>query len=332
MISFSTLFYRTLSFKGRLSIGALPLMFAWALLVSAASSVGQEAEGEATRLTATEAQAFLGYWMLEAKLGEQPLEMGLEIDEDFESPGAVATTLVSSLFGELEASNLRRVEEKFSFDVTTAFGDFVMDLWFEDQQLRGKLADASGAFSADVVAEPSDRISYERFRVPEDESRIEIGETMIRLRFVSPAAGETDFEQIATIEPGKVVRFLDEQAIKLATDLTLRFGELEVNPGNVADNYPGVYSLWLKRTEGGWNLVFNHKPDVWGTQHDPAADLGEVPLTHGKAEEASDVLVGSLDELPEGGRNSALRLTWGSHTWSAPFEVLLPRETGEDAG
>src|SRR4029078_9475727 len=60
----------------------------------------------------------------------------------------------------------------------------------------------------------------------------------------------------------------------------LRFGTLTLKAGNLAPDYPGSYSLWLRRSGDKWWLVFNNQPDLWGSQHDASSDVGAIELAY----------------------------------------------------
>ena len=284
------------------------------------------ATGATEPVTATDAQAFLGYWLLTVKLGQNAQKFGLLLDDEGVDGNALSGKLMSG-FGEMTAEKFVLSDGSLAFDLTSDVGRFRVEIQVEDDDLKGVFGDTAGSMRAEFTGEKSDRGAFERFLVPDNESRIVRGEQMVRLRFVSPAADGPDFAQIASAKPGDVVRFVDDMAIKLTTDLPLVFGSLQVPTENVAAGYPGVYSLWLKRTEQGWSLLFNQKPDVWGTQHRPEADLGEVALELTTAEHASDGLSAKIEETAAGQGEAILRLTWGPHTWSAPFRIEQPQKT-----
>ncbi len=306
-------------FTAALSHGLLTgVLLGGSLLAQQPAGEAQEpapAVGEGSTLTTTEAQSFLGYWMLTARLGERDTKMGLILRGE----GTLLTGRLVSGFGEMTGENFRRAEERLQFDLVSGLGRFGVEVWREGSGLKGRFADESGSISADLSGTETDRVALERFMIPANETRITRGEQMVRLRFATPRAEGRDFEQIETLEPGSVVRFLEFPVTKLMTDLNLQFGELVVPIENITDDYPGVYGLWLKRTEAGWNLVFNHKADVWGTQYDSEADHGEVPLVLTTAAEPSEQLVAELDEGDDG---RLLRLIWGPHAWSVPFQIL----------
>ena len=130
-------------------------------------------------------------------------------------------------------------------------------------------------------------------------------------------ADHSDFSRIATPSDGEVIRLTGGAALRLKTEVGLRFGDVDVPTDNLAPNYPGHYGLWLKRSGGGWRLVFNNEPDSWGTQYDPAFDAAEIRLTHSKKGPASRPLGAAL--IPKGADRGTLVIHWGAHEWSADF-------------
>ena len=123
-----------------------------------------------------------------------------------------------------------------------------------------------------------------------------------------------DWESFREHEGG-LLEFQTAAAIKLRTGTDLLIGDLVVPAGNVSPGFPGLYSLWLRLDDDGqWILIVNHEPDVWGSMHDPAHDLGETPLDHAVEEGAETSLTIDI-EPPEGGAAGALKLSWGEHRW-----------------
>jgi hypothetical protein len=307
------------TFPSRPTILALALALLVSGLMTPGALVAQEEAAEEaatpTNVKPADVTAFLGYWMLNMELNGNEVKMGLEIG----GRGDVLLTTLVSPFGELAADNFRRDGEKFGFDLNGPFGQLMIDTWIEGTELHGHFANDSGELAADFIGEHSDRLAFQRFLAPDNETRITKGEEMVRLRFARPTADGPAFGQVESLKPGEVVQFTDEAVMKLTTDFDLQLGELAVPTENVAPDYPGVYGLWLKRTDSGWNLVVNQKPDVWGTQYDSGADLGEVPLEMGTAAEPSERLMAKLEEGEAGSR---LSFTWGPHTWSAPIAIV----------
>ncbi len=132
----------------------------------------------------------------------------------------------------------------------------------------------------------------------------------------------SDYARIETLANGQVLALEGASAIKLRTELPLEFAETRVEPGNLSPGYAGLYSLWLARDEAGrWQLRLNSEPDVWGSMHDPAADVGEIELTHSLDESAvAEELSAVLTESPDAA-GGTLELQWGPHRWTTIFEV-----------
>ena len=123
-----------------------------------------------------------------------------------------------------------------------------------------------------------------------------------------------DWEALQEHEQG-LFEFQTAAAIKLRTEADIVVGGLEVPAGNVSPGFAGLYSLWLRLDDDGqWVLIVNHEPDVWGTMHDPAKDLGETPLDHSIVEGGKSRLTIAI-EPSEGDAPGTLELSWGEHRW-----------------
>jgi hypothetical protein len=135
-----------------------------------------------------------------------------------------------------------------------------------------------------------------------------------------PASGP-DAAALAALGDGEVLALTRSMALKLKTEVELRFGaDAVARTGNVAPGYPGVYSLWLRRAGDGWRLVLNREPDIWGTMRDPAADVAEAPLVHQRMPDADTkaTLEARLDATNGGG---VLAISWGTDRWIAQFDA-----------
>lgn len=201
----------------------------------------------------------------------------------------------------------------------------VSAVWAQQSQpepLRTSVAEGAHQRRADAEVPPVRRARPRARRTTSldlDEAKIEVAWGPV------PAEGG-DFAAIDELEPGAVVAFTTTAAIKLSTSADLFFDELRVPQGNAAEDYPGVYALWIQRADDGWRLIFNHKADVWGTQYDPAADAGRVRLTHEVVESTGESFHAEL--TMKDGSSGLLVLSWGGHHWSAPFRLAA----GEAAG
>ena len=132
-------------------------------------------------------------------------------------------------------------------------------------------------------------------------------------------ADHSDFSRVVTPSDGEVIRLTEAATLRLKTEIGLRFGDSDIRTENLAPDYPGHYGLWLKRSGGGWRLVFNNEPDSWGTQYDPSFDATEIRLTHSETGPADRPLGAAL--IPTGPDRGTLVIHWGAHEWSADFTI-----------
>jgi hypothetical protein len=149
------------------------------------------------------------------------------------------------------------------------------------------------------------------------QAQLALGDKNIRVAYGSLKVGTADRESFEQTADGAVFEYPGARVMKLFTDLDLTFGDVKVATENIAPNYPGVYGLWLRKTGDGWQLVFNQEGDVWGTMHDPAKDVVEVPLEMVKLEAPQDEMQVTL--AADGDRAGVLKIAWGDTAWSARF-------------
>ena len=221
---------------------------------------------------------------------------------------------------------------EFEADVRGQVFDMKMPLSRNGDEIAGSLGDTNGLFNLDFTGITEAR-AQELERAGErtrrragggrggqetERTSLTFDGKEVSIRFDKAKIEEPDFEQIAAIGDDKVVRFVQHQSTKLRTEATLRFGDALVAPENVAPDYPGVYSLWLKKSSDGWQLLFNNKADVWGSQHDPGADAASVPLDFSSDNEEATTLSVEMKEAGDGG---SLRFAWGPYAWETQFSV-----------
>ena len=130
-----------------------------------------------------------------------------------------------------------------------------------------------------------------------------------------------DFAHLVSVATNMVVTTTASAVIRLDIDVPLQFGDVTLGIGNIGGlrGSPGGYGVWLKRAADGWRLVFNDEPDAWGTQHNPAFDVGEVSLAYSQGEDSSRAMSASVVmTTPTQGR---FVLVWGPHEWSTEFTV-----------
>ncbi len=292
------------------------------LLLAVSVSAQEPAERlNAPRLAASQAEEFLGEWVLtvESDQGEQALSFSVMEVEGFaratiEMPG-LGTTTVDDIAKTAEGLALR-------YDVT--FGeqlfDMVMDVARTDEGLMGKMADESGLFSLaftglDKAAAEAAGVAGRR--AGDNETvKLTIDDAEVVLRFDMISVDDDAFAGVREPVEGEVIAFATGRPSKFWTPIDLTFGSQLVKAHNHGPDYPGVYSLWLRHENGQWFLVFNENPDVWGTQHDARADVAEVPLEMSRQSDSAEVLTVSLEGAGEGG---LIRIRWGDAQWTATF-------------
>jgi hypothetical protein len=158
-------------------------------------------------------------------------------------------------------------------------------------------------------------------------AKLELAGGTIQVIYPLLSSTGPDAAAVTKLADGEVLELTRSMALKLKTDVELRFdGGAVARPGNVSAGYPGVYSLWLRRTGDGWSMVLNREPDIWGTMRDPTADIGSTPLEHWESApaEAAAILLVELVALDSGGR---LSIAWGLKRWAADFTVPDPGQT-----
>lgn len=163
-----------------------------------------------------------------------------------------------------------------------------------------------------VDAADLDRLTRGTAKMPENEG--------VQIDYPTLPVTSSDFRSIDALTTGGVLKYAGSAAMRLRTEVPLRFGALTLPPGNVAPQYAGLYGMWLKKTAGGWRLVFTHQPDVWGTQFDAAAVVAETPVLYEKTARPSLVFAVRI----EGDASPArLVMSWGPHQWTAGLRALF---------
>jgi len=116
-----------------------------------------------------------------------------------------------------------------------------------------------------------------------------------------------------------VWRFGANMATTLHTDVDLSLGDLRLPQGD--------YSLFVLYSRAGWQLIVNRGTGQWGTDRDPAKDVGRVALTSralAEPEESLSIYLVPASERPAQGYadlRGVLRFKWGRTELSAPWTV-----------
>ena len=111
-----------------------------------------------------------------------------------------------------------------------------------------------------------------------------------------------------TVEPlvGSVWRLGADEATTFVTNRDLMVGATHVPVGE--------YTLWALTSGDTTELIVNAETGQWGTEYDPARDLGRTPMTVGSLDTPVDQLTLHLE-------NSELRFEWGPMVASVPIFV-----------
>lgn len=116
-----------------------------------------------------------------------------------------------------------------------------------------------------------------------------------------------------------VWRFGANAATTLHTDLDITLGDLKLPRGD--------YSLFMLYSRSGYTLIVNRGTGQWGSDRDPAKDVGRVALTSRTMTEPESAL--SIYLVPEAPQPSTgyaelrgvLRIKWGTTELSTTWRV-----------
>jgi len=295
----------------------------YAIATSAAFFIALLAQAEApiaSKLPTSDAERLVGDWTLSFTTPGGPTKLGITVAD---IGGFVGATLDSAMQPEARALEIiTKTPEGIDFQFEMPFGDqkLTMHLLLVESagKVSGTLSEQNKIFSTAVTGERGKFDVAAADRVSPTEAQLKIADKKIRITFGNLRTNGEDFPKLAEVPDGAVFRFVGSRATKLFTDADLVFGDTVVKTANVTPNYPGVYSLWLKRAGEGWKLVVNNQPDVWGTQHDPTHDIAEIPLHAAERKTPQSEFCVTLEPKPQGG---LVRLAWGNTEWSTPFSV-----------
>ncbi len=275
-----------------------------------------------TELSFSDAERFDGTWVVTMDYNGNEISFNLNV---VDLDGKVGATLDSKMMPEPQA--IETITETtdgldFKFGLNMGGIDMVMHLVAKESagSLSGTLSEQSGIFSGEIVgrkARKADLVQGRRRAPTEAQMRLS-GKDKVRVTFGNLRKGTVDYAALQNVETGTVFKFVGSRATKLMTDANLDFGGKLIKANNMAENYPGVYSLWLKKTDAGWSLVFNEQPDIWGTQYKAEFDVAEVPLDTTTLDETANRFIIKIEETTDGGE---LKMAWGNTQWSTPFTV-----------
>ena len=286
----------------------------------------------ATALDSSSARNFIGKWALSMDMGGRTMNFDLVIKD---LSGKVGGTIDSQRQPEPVAIDSMSMDEQGNLviDYEMSFGSQSFKLQFiaslVPEGLEGTVKESSGLFEAAFTAKPAQdnpeetqqRRRGRRGAANMARLRLDSGDSL-RVSFGPLKADSEDHKRLEELSDGEVFEYVGSRATKLFTDVDMVFPDATVKTENAAPNYPGVYSLWLKKTGDGWNLVFNEEADIWGTMHNAEADAVEISLVAGKLDEPASTFKVELEKTDTGGQ---LRFLWGDTVWTADFETGASR-------
>ncbi len=283
--------------------------------------------------------AYLGKWVLQMEFNGNPVEMTLVISG---KNGKLAGEISSEMQPEPTAINDFSMLDDGGLSMTWP-ADFngqalTMNIKAKltDEGIAGVLSEKSGMFSAEFTAakeggasgggSSADGVASDgdgdgnrgRRGRGMGEAKVTIAEKEIRALCPPLKSDTPEYQSLDTLADGAVFGYTTGRAIKFQTHGDLAFGDTIVKTANHVENYPGTYSVWLKRSGDGWKLVFNSDSDIWGSQRLAEADVAEVPLVASVPDAPSETFQAALDAKDSGG---TLTIRWGTHQWSADFAV-----------
>lgn len=300
-----------------------PVLAAIALtLVAGITPAAFSEEPIPTELNFSEAERYEGSWLVTLDFNGNEMSFNLDV---VDIKGKVGATLDSKMMSEPQAvETITQGPDGLDFKFTLNLGGNEMTMHLVTKEsaggLKGTLSEQSGLFSGEITGRKATKEDFvQGRRGAPTEARLRLPDNKkVRVTFGNLNQASADFKALQDVEVGTVFKFTGSRATKLITETSLNFDGSIIKTNNVADNYPGVYSLWLKKTDAGWSLVFNEQPDIWGTQHKAEFDVAEVALTTKTTNETAKRFVIKLEETTDGGQ---LKMAWGNTQWSTPFSL-----------
>ena len=284
-------------------------------------------------------RGYLGDWVLSIEVPDNPqylLLKFMEVDGKLAATIQAAAQTQAQVVTDITESSLAlKLRYAANFGETESAMILIVRL-LDPSTMTGSISDELGLLAPKFEVTPEHEslgLGLYRFRVHGNKggklpgrALLDIAGNIVKISYTEIRTGTEDHERLENIKDGEVLEAASARATKLFTDADLQFGDVLVKTENAGENYPGVYSLWLKKVEGGWNLVINEHADVWGTMYEPEMDVAEIPLKYSKSDKGTPRFTIDLEESEGGG---LLKLAWGTDQWTAPFVLpQYPRSAG----
>ena len=284
-------------------------------------------------------RSYLGEWVLTVDVPDSPRHLLLkfmDVDGKLAATIQAAAQTQAQVVTDITQSSLAlKLRYAANFGETESAMVLIVRL-LDNSTITGSISDELGLLAPEFEVTPEHKtlgLGLYRFRVRGNKggklpgrALLDIAGNTVKISYVEIRSDTEDHKRLEKIKTGEVFEVTSARATKLFTDADLQFGDVIIKTENAGKNYPGVYSLWLKKVEKGWNLVINEHADVWGTMYESEMDVAEVPLKHTKLDEGEYRFTIDLEEKGNGG---LLKLAWGTDQWTAPFILpQYPRSAG----
>ena len=284
-------------------------------------------------------RSYLGDWVLEVEVPEDPQFLLLkftDVDGKLAATVQAAAQTQAQVVTDITESSLA-LKLRYSANVAETESAMVLTVRLLDKStLTGSISDEMGLLAPEFEVEEQHEtlgLGLYQFRVRGNKggklpgrALLDIAGNTVKISYTETRSDTEDHKTLENIKNGEVFEVTSARATKLFTDVDLQFGDVVIKTENAGKNYPGVYSLWLKKVDKGWNLVINEHADVWGTMYEAEMDVAEIPLKHAKVKEGKYRFTIDLEEKGNGG---LLKVAWGKDLWTAPFVLPeYPRSAG----
>lgn len=130
-----------------------------------------------------------------------------------------------------------------------------------------------------------------------------VGGASVSVEYGRPSLAGRDM--LSRVEDGMVWRLGADQSTTLTTSAALEIGDASLAAGS--------YSLFARKTADGWVLLVNSATGQWGTEHESAKDVAEVPLSVSTGESVEQFTI----SIEEHGGSQMLHFAWGETTLMA---------------
>jgi hypothetical protein len=147
---------------------------------------------------------------------------------------------------------------------------------------------------------------------PHDTVRGAVGVAQLRIDYGRPSVrGRKVLGNPLLVPFDSVWRTGADAATQFTTTASLSLGGVDL--------MPGTYTLWTMPTKTGAQLIVNRQRGQWGTEYDPAQDVGRVEFR-------TEALTAPIEQftiriVPGTGNSGALVLEWEKFRWTAAITV-----------